>query len=313
MKEYTDTRDAIFQELYNIALNDENVIVLTADTGALMFKEFKKNIPDQFYNVGISEQNIISVSAGLALTGKKVFVYALTNFITLRCYEQIKIDICCMNLPVTLMGMGAGYVYSEDGPTHHTTEDISIMRVLPNMTIWNPSDYTMYANIIPLAYKNNSPGFIRLDKGPFTNKYNDNIDLSKGLTVLKDGNDVTIISTGIMVDQAIKIANELDKNGIQTGVIDLYRLKPINTELLIESLCDSKRIATLEEHHIYGGVGSIVCEILANNDILIPIKVIGIPDEFRRSSYDRESMRSLDKIDAHSVISTITGWKTDGI
>ena len=109
MKLYNDARDAIFQELYSIASRDPNVIVLTADTGALMFKEFKKTIPSQFYNVGVAEQNMMSVAAGLALTGKKVFVYAITNFATLRCYDQIKIDICSMASPVTILGMGTGW------------------------------------------------------------------------------------------------------------------------------------------------------------------------------------------------------------
>ena len=309
MKEYTDSRDAIFQELYSIALTDENVIVLSGDTGALMFAEFKKNIPAQFYNVGIAEQNLISAAAGLALTGKRVFLFGLTNFLTLRCYEQIKIDICCMNLAVTIIGMGTGYVYSEDGPTHHMTEDISIMRALPGLTIWNPSDYNMAGALIHHAYKNNAPGYIRFDRGPFIHRYDTDFDFSPGISVLAKGTDVTIISTGIMVDQAILVAKHLEKAGIRTGIVDLYRLKPVNTELLIESIRDSKLIVTLEEHSIHGGLGSIVCETLAQNDVLIPIKIIGIPDTFRREANDRERMRVLDKIDVHSVITAVTEWR----
>ncbi|MBU0847194.1 1-deoxy-D-xylulose-5-phosphate synthase [Patescibacteria group bacterium] len=309
MKEYNDSRDAVFQELYQLALNDKNVMLLSADTGAMMFREFKKNIPEQFYNVGIAEQNLISVAAGLALTGKRVFLFGLTNFLTLRCYEQIKIDLCCMNLPVTILGMGTGYVYSDDGPTHHMTEDVSIMRALPGMTIWNPSDYTMMASLVHLAYRNNCPGYIRLDKGPFAHIYDfDDPDFSKGIYLLRKGNDVTIISTGIMVTQAFKVADELEDSGIRTGIIDLYRLKPVNSELLIEAVKDTKRIVTLEEHSIIGGLGSIVCETLAQNGISIPVKMIGIPDTFRREAYDREKMRSLDGIDAASVITTIKKW-----
>lgn len=313
MKQYDDSRDAIFQELYSIALDDKNVIVLAADTGAAMFKEFKKNIPEQFYNVGVSEQNIISASAGLALAGKKVFLFGISNFVTLRCYDQIKVDICAMKLPVTIIGMGTGYIYSEDGPTHHMTEDISIMRSLPKMTIWNISDYTMAGSLVHLAYKDKYPNYLRFDKGPFIHKYDqENPDFSDGLTTLKKGdikgNEITIISTGIMVDQALKIAEELEKDEIHTCVVDLYRLKPVNKKLLIKSIENSNRVVTLEEHSIFGGIGSIVCETLAQEDILIPLKIIGIPDTYRSEVGNREMLRSLDKIDIFSVITTIKEW-----
>ncbi len=156
-KVYNNSRDAIFTELYEIALQDPNVILLAADTGAHMFKEFKKNIPKQFFYVGVAEQNAISVAAGLALTGKHVFIFGITNFVTLRCYEQIRVDLCCMKLPVTILGMATGYVYSSDGPTHHITEDVSAMRALPGMTIWCTSDYMMAASLVHLAYNTQRP------------------------------------------------------------------------------------------------------------------------------------------------------------
>ena len=308
MKEYNDSRDAIFGELYSIALNDKNVVVLSADTGCLMFKEFKKNIPEQFYNVGIAEQNLVSVAAGLALTGKKVFIFAITDFITLRCYEQIKIDICSMSLPVTIIGMGTGYIYSEDGPTHHMTEDISLMRTLPKMTIWSISDYTMAAVVTHLAYENGHPSYIRFDKG-YDHKYGCDCDnFSDGPAILKKGSDLMIIATGVMVDQALKVSEELEKNGTKAGIIDLYRLKPINEELLIKSVRDSIRIITIEEHTIFGGIGSILCETLAKCDILKPVKIIGIPDVLRSEIGDREMLRSLDKIDTKSVVSRVEQW-----
>ncbi|MBW2648028.1 MAG: 1-deoxy-D-xylulose-5-phosphate synthase, partial [Deltaproteobacteria bacterium] len=161
---------------------------------------------------------------------------------TLRCYEQIKIDICSMNLPVTILGMGTGYVYSSDGPTHHMTEDVSIMRALPGMTVWCPSDYTMVASLLHLAHETPSPSYIRFDKGPFTHIYDGrDDDFSAGLTVLKEGNDLTIITTGIMVTQALTIIEELAKHGIQAGLIDLYKLKPVNKGMLAEVLGDCSR------------------------------------------------------------------------
>lgn len=308
-KVYNDARDATFDELYQIALRDPKVVVLTADTGALMFKEFKRNIPKQFFNVGVAEQNAISAATGLALTGRHVFVFGITTFVTLRCYEQIKIDICYMELPVTILGMGTGYTYSSDGPTHHMTEDISIMRALPGITIWSPSDYAMTAQAVHLAYQTLGPSYIRIDKGPFTHIYeNRNHNFDDGLAVLKPGEDLTIVATGIMVSEALKVADGLEEHGIQAGVVDLYRLKPVNKKLLIGAIKLSKRIVTLEEHTVLGGLGSIVHEILADNGILIPVKVFGIPDTYRCEMGSREMLRSLDGLDVPTISKTVLGW-----
>lgn len=279
-KEYSDSRDAVFGELHNIALRDSNVILLTADTSVRKLKEFKEDMPNQFFNVGIAEQNMMSVAAGLALSGKHVFVFGIGNFVTLRCYEQINIDICSMNLPVTILGMGTGYGYSSDGTTHHMIEDVSIMRALPNMTIWSPSDYTMIARVVHLAYQTPSPSYIRIDKGLLPYIYdNDNQSFSGGLAVLKSGKDLTIFATSIMVGQALGVADALAEYSIRVGVVDVYRLKPANKNLLVEVIQNSKRVATLEEHTVLGGLGSIVCETLADYGVLLPTKRFGIDDK----------------------------------
>src|SRR3989338_1388709 len=138
-----DIRDAFFDELFEIAKDDSNVVFITADMGAQSLIRFKGSLSSQFINVGVAEQNMISIAAGLALVGKKVFVYTIIPFATLRCYEQIRNDLCCMNLPVTIIGVGPGFCYASDGPTHHATQDIAVMRVLPEITILNPSDSIM--------------------------------------------------------------------------------------------------------------------------------------------------------------------------
>lgn len=310
IKSYSDIRDAVFQELYDIALKDPKVIVLSADTGAMMFKEFKKNIPAQFYNVGLAEQNAISVAAGLALNGRHVFVYGISNFVTLRCFEQIKIDICSMRLPVTILASGTGYVYSEDGPTHHMTENMAVMRTLPGLTFWSPSDCTLTASLIHFAYETPGPSCLFFDKGPFPTIYDNNNppDFSEGLAVLKKGKDLIIISTGIMTGEALNIAAELGKDGIETSVIDLYRLKPLNKKLLYEALKGAKRIVTLEEHSIFGGLGSVVCEFLADAGLLIPVKILGIPDKIRCEIGTRETLRRLDGINKQCALNTIKDW-----
>lgn len=313
MKTYNNTRNAIFGELYEIALSDPNVVILAGDVDTFMAKEFKEKIPKQFFNVGVAEQNTICVAAGLALSGKHVFIFSIANFITLRCYEQIKIDICCMELPVTILGTGTGYAYSTDGPTHYMTENVSIMRALPNMTIWCPSDYVMTASTVHLAYQTKGPSCILFDKGPFAQIYNqNNYNFSDGLSVLKPGKDVTIITTGIMTSQGLILVDELKKHGISAGLIDLYRLKPVNKKLLIEKVKSSKRIVTIEEHTVIGGLGSIVNEILAENGVSVPIKILGIPDICRREAGSREMLRSLDGLDISGLSKAILEWCKSG-
>jgi transketolase len=295
---YNDTRDALFNELYQIAADDPKVIVLSADTGARKFKDFQENIPKQFYNVGISEANMMSVAAGLALSGRHVFVFGISNFVTLRCFEQVKLDICSMNLPVTILGMGTGYSYSSDGTTHHIIDDISIMRALSGMTIWNPSDYAMSAKLVHMAYELNSPSYIRFDKGPFRHLYDSfSKGFEDGMVELTPGMDATIVSTGIMVSKALEISLELSKKGLDVGVIDLYRLKPVNKELLRKLV--SKKVITLEEHSVIGGLGSIVAEALSD------VKIYGIPDVYHFEAGSREYLRKLDGIDNESIINDI--------
>ena len=303
-----DIRDAFFDELYNIAKNDPRVILLVADMGAFSLVKFKNDFPDQFINVGIAEQNMVSVAAGLALAGRKVFIYTIIPFITQRCYEQIKIDLCSMNLPVTILGVGPGLTYGNDGPTHHGTQDIAIMRALPEITILNPSDAIMAAASMNIGYKNSGPTYIRIDKGKIPEIYNQNSDFSDGLAELKNGGELTVIATGIMVHQALKTAQELNNQSISTGVVDLYRIKPLNKEKLSRIIDNSKRLVTLEENSIIGGIGSAISEFLTDNGKTIPLKRIALPDQHCFESGDRESLLAFYNLDTNGIMKTVSEW-----
>jgi len=194
-----DLRDAFFDRLYELAIEDENFYFLTADMWAFSLGKYKENLGNRFINTGIAEQNMISVAAGLAKSGKKVCVYTITPFVTERCFEQIKVDLCCMNLPVMIVGIGAGLTYSNDGPTHHTLNDIAIMRSLPNMTIYSPSSPEMNAALAEQAYNNNGPSYVRLDKGDYLEIYHEHVDYSFGWIGPSSGGDVLLISTGANV------------------------------------------------------------------------------------------------------------------
>ena len=303
-----DIRDAFFDELYNIAKNDPRVILLVADMGAFSLVKFKNDFPDQFINVGIAEQNMVSVAAGLALAGRKVFIYTIIPFITQRCYEQIKIDLCSMNLPVTILGVGPGLTYGNDGPTHHGTQDIAIMRALPEITILNPSSAIMAAASMNIGYKNSGPTYIRIDKGKIPEIYNQNSDFSDGLAELKNGGELTVIATGIMVHQALKTAQELNNQSISTGVVDLYRIKPLNKEKLSRIIDNSKRLVTLEENSIIGGIGSAISEFLTDNGKTIPLKRIALPDQHCFESGDRESLLAFYNLDTNGIMKTVSEW-----
>lgn len=297
-----DIRDAFFDEIYNIASKDMDVIFITADADAFSLRRYKEDFPDQFINVGVAEQNMVSVAAGLALSGKKVFIYAIIPFITMRCYEHIKVNICSMNLPVTIVGTGAGLSFGNDGPTHHAVQDISIMRTLPEITILNPCDSASASACARIAYKSNSPVYVRLDKGRFPVLYDADEDYSDGLKVIKKISDVNIISTGFMTQQAMKIASELDKFSISVGIIDLYRIKPVNETRLLKIINQSRQLVTIEENSIVGGIGSIMSEILADGGRNTPLKRIAIRDEQCFDYGSRDWLHKTYKIDVDSIV-----------
>ena len=303
-----DIRDAFFNEVYAIASRDPNVMFLTADMGAFSLNKFKEDLSSQYINVGVAEQNLVSIAAGLALGGKRVFIYTIAPFVTQRCYEQIKIDLCCMRLPVAIIGVGAGITYSNDGPTHHAIQDIAIMRALPEMTILNPSDSVAAAAAAGIAYKSHGPVYVRIDKGKLPLLYDSNKDFSDGLALLRKGGDLTIIATGVMVHQAFKVADELAKHSIDAGIIDVYRIKPINDELLLASIEQSNRIVTLEEHSIIGGIGNAISDILVDRGKGLPMKRIAIPDRNCVGYGDREWMHSFYGLDVNSITKTIVRW-----
>jgi transketolase len=298
-------RDAFISRLYSYAKRDQDIIFITNDQGAISLDQFRKDLPTRFINAGVSEQNIISVAAGLALGGKKVYVYSIASFITLRCFEQIKLDLCAMNLPVTILGVGAGYSYATDGPTHHATEDIAILRALPKMQIYTPSDSNMAARLVDISLHSNGPMYIRCDREKLPVLHNQKDDFSSGLSILHEGKEFCIISTGIMVHRALEIAKELSKRSVQVKVIDLYRIKPLNKDGIIDAIRGAERLFTLEEHTINGGLGSIIAELLVDFDISIPLKRLAVEDTLLYCYGTRDNLHRRQGIDRESIVRLI--------
>jgi transketolase len=278
MAKQISMRDAYWNKVYDLAKQDRNVVLVSADMGAPALDKFRKNLGSQQYiNCGIAEHSMIATAAGLAKEGKKVFTYAIGPFITSRCHEFTKLNGALMGIPINLVGVGAGFGYEDSGPTHHMTEDISIMRALPNIEIYSPSDSNVAAGIAQTVYDSPNATYTRLDREVMPDLYSSNQRFNRGY-VLTEGDKKesgVIISTGNMVHQAMKIRENL---GREIPVIDLFRIKPINKELLLEDLSEYDKAVTIEEHILDGGLGSTIAEFVVDNDLDLRMKRLGLKD-----------------------------------
>ena len=303
-------RDSFFDSLFRVAKRNKDLILISADTGAICLDNFKKYLKKQYINIGIAEQNMIGIAAGLALSGKKVYVYAIIPFVTMRCYEQIRVDLCCMNLDVTVVGIGAGFDYSTLGPTHHGTEDIALMRVLPGMRIYSPSDSLMAELVAERTADIGGPKYIRLDRTGFPLVYQNKkeINFKTGFNILKRGKDLYIISTGRMVLTALKVAQNLSQNSISAGVIDLFCINPLNEDAFIGEVEKVKNIVTLEEHFVEGGIGSLIGEILYKYRVKKKFSFLGIDKRFCRMYGSREYLQKINYLDPKSIVERLKAF-----
>lgn len=304
-------RDAFWNKVYELAKDNRDIVIVTADMGAPALDKIRRDLSPQFINVGIAEQNAITLAAGLTLAGKHVFTYAIAPFITLRCLEQIRVENAIMKIPITIVGVGAGFGYEDSGPTHHLTEDIAVMRSMPSITIHSVTDSVMASAFAEMSCKMQITNYVRLDRQILPDIYDDKVDFSKGISVLKENKDFYIISTGSMTHTAIDVTNKLEKQKISLGVIDIYTL-PINEKLLIESVKKAKKLITLEEHFLPGGFGSAVSEVLIDNNLLIPIKRIGLPiaKGYCYKYGGREVIREYYGVDKNSIEKKIKNFLT---
>jgi len=309
-------RDAYFDELYKIFKADPSAVFITADNGAPTLDKFAAEMPNQYYTVGIAEQQMMGMAAGMAIDGRKVYTYAIAPFVTQRIAEFVKLDQCAMNANIINLGVGAGYSYDIMGPTHHTVEDIALMRCYPNLTIWSPSDASVARQLAPIAHSIKTPGYIRFDRAGIPDLYDDKpLNLEKGIFEARSGNDIAIISTGRFVYQSMLVADLLKAQGIDAQVLDVVRIKPFPVDEMFR-LVAGKRIVTFEEHYLAGGLGSIVLETL--NDFM-PVRDTGVSsyrsilrigqgDRFVFDLGGREEIWRIYGLDPKSVVDKIVKW-----
>ncbi len=296
-------RFEVIKTIYKAALADPKVVFLTGDLGHAHLDDFKENLPGQYFNVGIAEQNMIGIAAGLALSGHRVFAYSIAPFVTLRCLEQIKVDICYQNVGVVVIGVAAGYAYSTCGCTHHAIEDIAAMKALPNMQIYSPSNPFEGRLITEYLIKASHPAYLRIGKGGEPNaKKEYDLKIGKGL-VVKPGKDITIFATGTVVNEAVAASNILEQHGISTEVINIHTIKPLDKELIEKTARTKDAIFVLEEHNIIGGLGEsvarVICECGGNKKPIF--RCLGIPDEYNHRVGCHQYMLSCYDLNAEAV------------
>ena len=289
-RKLASTRDAYGKTLIELGRVNPNIVVLDADLAvSTRTSLFAKEFPNRFFNLGVAEQDLIGVAAGLATTGKTVFASTFAVFGSGRAWDQVRISIAYPRLNVKIVVTHAGITTGEDGVTHQATEDIAIMRALPNMTVIIPADAIETAKAIRAVAAFHGPAYIRLSRPSTPLIYeneNYNFTIGKGI-VMKEGKDITIIATGIMVGAALDAAELLSKEGISSKVINIHTIKPLDKELIINSAKETNAVVTAEEHSIIGGLGGAVSEVLSEN-YPTPIARVGIKDMFAESGKPQE-------------------------
>lgn len=283
------TREAYGEALKKLAAENPDIVVLDADlSGSTKTSEFKKVSPERFFNVGIAEQNLVGTAAGMSLAGKIPFASSFAMFAAGRAYEIIRNTVAYPKLNVKIAATHAGLTVGEDGASHQAIEDISLMRGIPNMTVINPADRFEAEQAVLEAAKFVGPVYIRLGRMVVEDVYDESykFEIGKGVE-LKKGNDLTIIATGLMVQESLKAAKKLSEEGIEARVINIHTIKPIDKDIIINAAKETKVIVTAEEHSIIGGLGSAVLEALS--DVYpVPVKRVGVLDTFGESGKPKD-------------------------
>ena len=299
-------RDAFVDELLSLARLNPNIQLITGDLGFGVLTKYSELLPTQFLNAGVAEQNMTGIAAGMAMSGKTVFTYSIANFPTLRCLEQIRNDIAYHDADVKVVAIGGGFSYGSLGMSHHATEDLAILRALPNIDVYAPCDELETRAITGLLSSNGRPSYLRLDKSKVSSAA-DHAEFVQGkVRCMRDGTRVAILSCGGIVGEALEAASMLSQNGIDCSVYSVHTLKPFDVASLLQIARHVELVVTLEEHVLAGGLGSLVAECLLDAQT-IPASFlrIGLPDSYSSIVGSQEYLRSRLGIDAASIASRV--------
>ncbi len=307
-------RDAMTRVLCELAEHDRNLLLVTGDLGFGVFDEFRERFPKQFINAGVAEQNMTGLATGMALSGKTVFTYSIGNFPTLRCLEQIRNDACYHNANVKIIAIGGGFTYGSLGISHHATEDLSILRALPDITVMAPADPFEAAAATRVVYETAGTCYLRLGRGgePPVHKTSINIITGKAFKLF-DGEEIAIISTGGVLKNASEARNYLYDNGYKAALYSMHTIKPFDKELITSLASSHKYIVTVEEHTVVGGLGSAVADVLAQlPSPRAQLKIIGLQDCFSSVVGDQEYLRGIYGLSVDAIVHSIEEFIRDG-
>ncbi|MEW6572982.1 MAG: transketolase family protein [Bacillota bacterium] len=302
MTEKIATREAYGKALVALGAENRDVVVLDADLAkSTKTIDFKKQFPERFFDFGVAEQNMMGTAAGLAAAGKVPFCSTFAVFATGRAFDQIRQSIAYTRLNVKICASHAGITVGEDGSSHQSVEDIALMRVLPNMTVFVPADAVETVCAVRAAVTIKGPVYIRLGRAPVPVLHGEDFVFQPGKAVrVREGSDATVIATGIMVASAVEAADILEQEGIRVRVIDIHTLKPIDIDAVVGAAQDTGAVVTAEEHSIIGGLGSAVAEVLGEN-YPVPLKRVGIRDTFGESGKPAELLEKYGLTPKHIV------------
>ena len=287
-------RTAFIQTLLKLAEEDDRIQLIVGDLGFGVVETFAKRFPDRFLNAGVAEQNMTGIAAGMALTGKIVFTYSIANFPILRCLEQVRNDVCYHNANVKVVSVGGGLAYGALGASHHATEDLAIMRALPNMTVVAPGDPAEAEAATRAVASIAGPCYLRLGRAGEPPVHREPIRFALGKAIsLREGRDLTLISTGGLLQTIVKVADLLATADIHARVLSMHTVQPLDMDAVKQAAMDTRAIFTVEEHSITGGLGGAVAEILAESDLpAVTFKRFALPAAFSRVFGSQEHIRS---------------------
>ncbi|MGH7546733.1 MAG: transketolase family protein [Gemmatimonadales bacterium] len=300
-------RTAFARALTDLAGRDRRITLITGDLGFGVMEGFARSYPGQFLNIGVAEQNMTSVAAGMALSGRIVFTYSIGNFPTLRCVEQIRNDVCYHRADVKVVTVGGGFAYGTLGISHHATEDMAIMRALPNMVVVAPGDPIETAAAVLAVAARAGPCYLRLGRAGERNVHGDGVAFELGRAImLRDGGDVTLISTGGMLERAMRAAERLDAEGVRARVLSMHTVKPLDADAVVRAARETGGIVTIEEHSVIGGLGSAVADALVDSGVPgVRFRRVALPAGFAAVVGSQDYLRDAYGLSEDAVVAVV--------
>jgi transketolase len=296
-------RGAFFRALLALAEGDNRINLIVGDLGFGVVEEFAQRFPERFLNAGVAEQNMTGIAAGMALSGKIAFTYSIANFPILRCLEQVRNDVCYHNANVKIVAVGGGLAYGSLGSTHHATEDLAIMRSLPRMVVVAPGDPAETEAATRALAAHSGPCYLRLGRAGEAKVHRGQIDFQLGKAIqVRQGGDLTLISTGGLLETAVQAAEILLHAGLQTRVLSMHTVNPLDAAAVLAAARETGAVFTLEEHSVVGGLGGAVAELLAEaSAVPVAFRRFGLPSAFSSVIGTQEYLRAQHGLSAQSL------------